>query len=200
MKMLTRKTLSKFGVLAIAALILGPAPTLAGPPGTNLLLKAVMVNGGAIPLDEGECVNVSEAQPFDTLIAAVLVADPVVAETLGGSGQHTVFAPTDDAFAAVDIDCDAVVAMAETDEGREALTDILLYHVAHGRRDAEDVLESKQIRTLLGKFVGQEAGVLTDTSCMTSNIVMPDVAASNGIIHVIDGVLIPGEEKKPSCT
>ena len=71
------------------------------------------------------------------------------------------------------------------------LTNILLYHVAHGRRYAADVIASDQIRMLNGVFVFQSGGVLTDAQGRTSTIIVTDVAASNGIIHAIDTVLLP---------
>ena len=73
----------------------------------------------------------------------------------------------------------------------EGLTDILLYHVAHGRRYSGDVLESEKIRMLNGSFVQQAGGVLTDNQGGMSNIIVTDVPAANGIIHAINAVLIP---------
>ena len=71
------------------------------------------------------------------------------------------------------------------------LTNILLYHVAKGRRYAEDVVASDQIRMLNGGFVWQSGGVLTDAQGGESTIIVTDVEASNGVIHAIDSVLLP---------
>lgn len=139
-------------------------------------------------VDVAIAVNTSGpyAGSFDTLIAAVLAADPVVLRTLTSRGQYTVFAPTDDAFAAIGLNPDTIGTVPQAD-----LTNILLYHVAHGRRYAADVLASDRIRMLNRGFVFQSGGVLTDAQGRTSNIIVTDVEATNGIIHAIDGVLLP---------
>jgi uncharacterized surface protein with fasciclin (FAS1) repeats len=126
------------------------------------------------------------AGAFDTLIAAVLAADPAVVQTLSSKGQYTVFAPTDDAFAAIGLNPTNIGSVP-----KDALTNILLYHVANGRRYADDVVASDQIRMLNAGVVFQEGGVLTDAQGRMSNIIVTDVEASNGVIHAIDGVLLP---------
>lgn len=127
------------------------------------------------------------AGQFDTLIAAVLAADPAVIDTLSGKGQFTVFAPTDDAFAALGLTPDNVGTL-----DRGFLTQVLLYHVAHGRRDSGDVLSSDRIRSLQGNFFFPESNAtITDAVDRTANIIVTDVSASNGIIHAIDAVLLP---------
>jgi uncharacterized surface protein with fasciclin (FAS1) repeats len=167
-------------ILLVALLFaVSAVPAFAGPKGPNLVEVAIYVN-----------TETEFAGQFDTLIAAVLAADPAVLATLTGNGQHTVFAPTDDAFAALGLD--------ETNIGTElpqdVLTQILLYHVAPGRRYAADVLDSDRIRTLLkGKmgFLFQDGGVLTDNLGRNANIIVTDVEAANGIIHAIDAVVLP---------
>jgi len=109
-----------------------------------------------------------------------------VAATLTGGGQHTVFAPTDAAFAALGLNS-ANLCVLSTDE----LTKILLYHVARGNRDAGEVTSSDTIRTLLGARLEQANGVLTDQLGRSADIVMPNVPAANGIIHVINAVVLP---------
>jgi uncharacterized surface protein with fasciclin (FAS1) repeats len=119
-----------------------------------------------------------------------LAADPAVLATLAGNGQHTVFAPTDDAFADLGLNEGNI----GTALSQDALTQILLYHVAPGRRYAEDVLDSDRIRTLYkGKegFLFQEGGVLTDNLSRDASIIVTDVEAANGIIHAIDAVVLP---------
>jgi uncharacterized surface protein with fasciclin (FAS1) repeats len=169
-------------LLTAAIFAFGAGPALAGgPKGDNLVDVAVAVNS------EGPF-----AGEFDTLIAAVLAADPAVVATLTGNGQHTVFAPTDTAFALLGITADNLDdLLADGTLTVEGLTGILLYHVAHGRRDAEDVLASEKIRMLNGGFVQQAGGVLTDNQGGMSNIIVTDVPAANGIIHAINAVLIP---------
>ena len=126
---------------------------------------------------------------FNTLIAAVLAADPSVVMLLSDNGQHTVFAPTDAAFGALGLTPDNV-----GDLDQETLTEILAYHVVKGRLLAEDVVAQDKLNTLLrGKngFLGQDGGVLTDNTGRTSNIVITDVKASNGVIHAVDAVVLP---------
>ena len=139
-------------------------------------------------VDVAIAVNASGpyAGAFDTLIAAVLAADPVVVQTLSSRAQYTVFAPTDDAFAAIGLDPSTIGSVPQAD-----LTNILLYHVAYGRRYAADVIASDQIRMLNGGFVYQSGGVLTDAQGRMSTIIVTDVPAKNGVIHAIDGVLLP---------
>ena len=139
-------------------------------------------------VDVAIAVNTSSpyAGSFDTLIAAVLAADPAVVQTLSSRAQYTVFAPTDDAFAKLGLSAGNISTVPQAD-----LTNILLYHVAYGRRYAADVVASDQIRMLNGGFVFQSGGVLTDAQGRMSTIIVTDVAASNGLIHAIDTVLLP---------
>jgi uncharacterized surface protein with fasciclin (FAS1) repeats len=114
----------------------------------------------------------------------LLAADPSIFATLNGPGQFTVFAPTDDAFAAAGIN----VLPAP-----EVLNAVLTYHVAPGRRAANAVTRMSQINTLNGQFIRVSGTTLTDASGRSMNITVPDIAASNGIIHVIDNVLLPAD-------
>jgi len=147
----------------------------AAPKGPTLVDVAIAIN------TEGPY-----AGQFDTLIAAVLAANPAVVKTLSGNGQFTVFAPTDDAFGALGLDENNIATVP-----KDTLTEILLYHVARGRRYAEDVLDSSRIRMMDGGFVFQSGGVLTDNVGRESSIIVTDVEAANGVIHAIDGVLLP---------
>jgi uncharacterized surface protein with fasciclin (FAS1) repeats len=169
----------RFAVLvASAALALAASsPALAGPKGQG--------PKGPNLVDVATDVN-AQTGLFDTLLAAVGAADPAVAATLAGGGQHTVFAPTDDAFAALGLDESNLCLLSQ-----EELTKILLYHVARGQRDAGEVLASDTIRTLLGTRVDQNGGVLTDQLDRDSTIIVTDVFAANGVIHVINAVLLP---------
>ena len=148
---------------------------------------------GANIVDVAIALNTSGpfAGQFDTLIAAVLAADPAVLQRLSAKRQSTVFAPTDAAFEALDL-TPANIATA-LDEA--TLTQILLYHVVNGRRDSTDVLGSTQLRTLQGGFLKQASGVLTDkvgrTATIGAGVGAVDVPASNGIIHAIDAVVLP---------
>jgi uncharacterized surface protein with fasciclin (FAS1) repeats len=161
--------------LVAVLLALSAVPVLAAPPGPTLVDVAIDLNTSG-PF----------AGQFDTLIAAVLAADPAVLATLSGNGQLTVFAPTDDAFLALGLDPDNVGTLPQG-----FLTDVLLYHVAHGRRYADDILMSNRIRTLQRGFLWQDGGVLTDNLGRTASIIATDVEAANGVIHAIDAVVLP---------
>lgn len=124
------------------------------------------------------------AGQFNTLVAAVKAAGLV--ETLSGEGPFTVFAPTDEAFAKLPA---GTVEDLLKPENKEKLTSILTYHVVAGKVMAADV-KSGDVKTVNGK----EATVKVADGKVTigsANVVKTDIAASNGVIHVIDSVLIP---------
>lgn len=159
-------------LMIVSMLLVSVSTVVAAPPGPSIVDVAIEVNEAT-----GE---------FSTLIAAVLAADPAVINTLSGRGQFTVFAPTDAAFAELGFDSENIGTL-----GEDALTQILLYHVVRGRRDAESVLDSTRLRTLQRGFLFQEGGVLTDNLGRESTIVITDVPAANGIIHAISEVVLP---------
>jgi transforming growth factor-beta-induced protein len=123
---------------------------------------------------------------FSTLVAAVTAAELV--ETLSGEGPFTVFAPTNDAFAALPA---GTVESLLLPENKQALTDILLYHVVSGKVMAADVVGLTSAPTVLGKdltiTVRDGKVFLNDTV----EVIITDIEASNGVIHVIDAVLLP---------
>lgn len=122
---------------------------------------------------------------FSTLVAAVSAAGPV--DTLAGEGPFTVFAPTNSAFAAVG--ADTIAALLADPSG--ALTDILLYHVVAGEVPASTVVGLTSAPTVGGTSVKvqvTDGGVVLDRY---ANVIITDIRASNGIIHVIDAVLLP---------
>lgn len=123
---------------------------------------------------------------FDTLLAAVLVADPAVLEALAGFGQYTVFAPTDDAFAAAGLDPSNIGTLDE-----DTLTQILLYHVAQGRLNADVVTNRDSLRMMFGGRIQQSGGVITDNTGGQATIIVTNQRAENGIIHAIDAVILP---------
>ena len=122
------------------------------------------------------------AGSFSTLVAAVKAANLV--DTLKGKGPFTVFAPTDEAFAK--LPAGTVDALLKD---VPKLTKILTYHVVSGKVMAADVTKLKSATTVEGSDVKIDAssGVKINDSTVTT----PDVAADNGVIHVIDTVLIP---------
>ena len=140
--------------------------------------------------DVKSIAEVAVAGGFNTLVAALSAADLV--ETLSGDGAFTVFAPTDEAFAALP---EGMLEglLADT----EALTQILLYHVVGDVVKAETVLTLDEAETLAGDKVSIEVvdgNVFVNDSKVTST----DIEASNGVIHVIDKVLVPGMDETGS--
>ena len=120
---------------------------------------------------------------FTTLVAAVTAADLV--ETLSGEGPFTVFAPTDDAFAALP---EGVLDALLLPENKALLAQILTYHVVSGKVMAADVTDS-DVATVEGQTIA-----LSTASGVTvngANVVAADVMASNGVIHAIDAVILP---------
>lgn len=143
---------------------------------------------GPTILDVAKAYN-SQTGEFSILIAAINAADPVVARTLSGNGKFTVFAPTDAAFVSL---LDELGLTADQVLSNQALvTQVLLYHVVRGNRDSAAILGSSRIRTLERGFLTQSGGVLTDANGRTANIIATDIKASNGVIHVIDRVVLP---------
>ncbi|MGZ4688271.1 MAG: fasciclin domain-containing protein [Acidimicrobiia bacterium] len=134
--------------------------------------------------DPGTIVDVASANPdFSTLVTAVTKAGLV--ETLSGAGPYTVFAPTNAAFSAIPADqLDAILA------DKAQLTKILTYHVLPGKVMAADLKPDQMVKTVEGQDVDIKVtdGAATINGC---KIVKTDVAASNGVIHVIDCVLTP---------
>ena len=125
---------------------------------------------------------------FTTLVAAVGAAG--LAETLKGEGPFTVFAPTDDAFAKLPA---GTVEELLKPENLETLKNILLYHVVPGKVMAADVTALESAETASGESVA----IKTDMGAVNVNdakVVITDIETSNGVIHVIDAVLLPPAE------
>ncbi|MBK9924911.1 MAG: fasciclin domain-containing protein [Anaerolineales bacterium] len=138
-------------------------------------------------MTENTIVDVAIADGrFKTLAAALTAAELV--ETLKGEGPFTVFAPTDDAFAALPA---GTLDDLLKPENKQALTDILLYHVVSGKVMAADVVGLTSAPTVLGKDITitvKDGKVFLND---TVQVIITDVEASNGVIHVIDAVLLP---------
>ncbi|MBL8162191.1 MAG: fasciclin domain-containing protein [Anaerolineae bacterium] len=133
----------------------------------------------------GTIVDIAVGNPdFSTLVAAVQAAGLV--ETLSGEGPFTVFAPTNAAFEALGADTVAA-ALADT----ELLTAILTYHVVAGKVMASDVVGLSEAVTVQGSPITisvVDGNVFLND---TIQVIVTDIEASNGVIHVIDGVLLP---------
>ncbi|WP_082883907.1 fasciclin domain-containing protein [Bacillus sp. SJS] len=125
----------------------------------------------------------AEAGEFKILAAALEKAGLV--ETLKGTGPYTVFAPTDQAFEKLLKDLNIT---AEELLNRKDLKDILLYHVVQGKVLSSDLKNGMKVKTLAGKDVTIS---LDPVKVNNATVVNPDVEASNGVIHVIDTVLVP---------
>ena len=137
-------------------------------------------------------LNVNTASgEFSTLIAALSYAGLV--EAVDAFEQVTVFAPTDDAFAAIGLTAGNVADVFAGDDGKAALTNILLYHLTDGRQFSRPVLNKRQIKMLNGGITSPDAAgpAIIDAQRNAAPIEMADVAARNGVIHIIGAVLIP---------
>ena len=144
-----------------------------------------VIDSVLLPVDQTIPEIATEAGQFSTLLAAVGAAG--LAETLGGEGPFTVFAPTDEAFGTLPA---GTIASLLEPANRAKLTDILKYHVIAGRVDSEAVLKAASAATLLGpqvKITKTESGALINNA----RLITADIDASNGVIHVIDRVLLP---------
>jgi uncharacterized surface protein with fasciclin (FAS1) repeats len=133
----------------------------------------------------GTIVDVAASNPdFSTLVTAVTEAGLV--ETLSGEGPFTVFAPTDEAFAALP---DGLLDALLMPENQEVLTQILTYHVVSGEVMSTDIAPGD-----VATVEGEDITITTDDGGVQVNgatVTTADVDASNGVIHVIDEVLVP---------
>lgn len=160
--MLKKTTLAVLSILCLAA----PAVRAEDAPEKNIVETAVA------------------AGSFNTLVAAVKAAGLV--ETLSGAGPFTVFAPTDDAFAKLPA---GTLEDLLKPENKEKLAGILTYHVVAGKVMAADV-KAGEVATVNGAkatIATSDAGVTIDKA----KVVKTDIATSNGVIHVIDAVILP---------
>ncbi len=156
-----RKTIFAFGTMAALA-----APAYAGSYGKDIVDTA------------------KNAGSFETLLTAATAAGLV--DTLKGDGPFTVFAPTDEAFAALP---EGTVEDLLKPENKEQLASILTYHVIPGEVMSSDLKDDMTAETVQG----EEITIDLDNGPMVNdaNIVTADVDASNGVIHVIDKVIMP---------
>ena len=158
---------------------------------------APMVGGAAMLPSKTIVENASAASNLTTLVTAVKAAGLV--ETLSGPGPFTVFAPINDAFAKLPA---GTVDTLVKPESKAALTKILTYHVVPGTMTAQSLMEAiragggkAELTTVQGeKLTATMKGssvVLTDAKGGTSTVTQADVMQSNGVVHVIDTVLMP---------
>lgn len=141
--------------------------------------------GGIVDNEPNIVETAIAAGDFNTLVAAVQAAGLV--DTLNGPGPFTVFAPTDAAFAKLPPGTlDTLLQPANQDQ----LKDILLYHVVAGEKLASEVVSSSALETVLGQNVSISMQG-SDALVNDAKIVTIDIRTSNGVIHVIDTVLLP---------
>ena len=153
------------------------------------LIAVVTLNTPAVAGQSKDIVDTAVAAgSFKTLAKALTAAGLV--DTLKGAGPFTVFAPTDEAFAKLPA---GTVESLLKPENKAKLQRILTYHVVPGRVMAADVTKLKTAKAVSGdalKITAIDGAVLVDGA----HVVKADVAASNGVIHVIDTVLLPKDE------
>jgi uncharacterized surface protein with fasciclin (FAS1) repeats len=142
--------------------------------------------------DDAVTRNIVEQAQGDTrlsiLVEAVVAAD--LGPTLSGPGPFTVFAPTNDAFAALLQELGVTKAQLLAD--KPLLTAVLTYHVVPGRFEQAQVPVNTPIATVQGQTLTVDAaGVITDQRSRTARIVQANVPATNGVVHVIDRVILP---------
>ena len=151
------------------------------------LTAATAIGGYASSAAAQDIVDTAvEAGSFTTLVAAVEAAGLV--DTLKGEGPFTVFAPTDEAFAALP---EGTVETLLMPENLATLQAVLTYHVVPGKVMSGDLSNNMMATTVQGADVTimTEDGVTVNGA----NVVTPDIEASNGVIHVIDAVILPPE-------
>lgn len=159
---------------------------------TSLAIVAVLVSplaAGSHDKEAGKDIvdTAIAAGSFNTLVAAVQAADLV--DALKADGPITVFAPTDEAFALLP---EGTVENLLKPENKDQLVAILTYHVVPGKIDAAKVTTLESAETLQGESISisvKDGKVFVDNA----QVITADVMASNGIIHVIDHVILPGQ-------
>jgi len=197
-------------VMAEDVVQLESAETLAGQSVTIDASNGVMVDSASVVKADIECSNgaihvidsvilpkdivgvAASNETFSTLVAAVKAAGLV--ETLQSDGPFTVFAPTNAAFDALP---EGTVESLLKPENKEKLVEVLTYHVVSGRVMASDVIEMDSAETVQGQSVQinvkREDGEVTGVTVNDANVIATDVGALNGVIHVIDNVILPHE-------
>jgi len=152
--------------------------------------KTVMVGGAAMFPSKNIVQNAVNSKDHTTLVAAVKAAGLV--ETLEGKGPFTVFAPTNVAFGKLPA---GTVDTLVKPENKATLTKILTYHVVPGKLEASDLSDGKKLKTVEGETltVKKSGGsvMIVDAKGGSATVTIPNVNQSNGVIHVVDTVLMP---------
>ena len=152
--------------------------------------KTVMVGGAPMYPSKNIVENAVNSKDHTTLVAAVKAAGLV--DTLSGKGPFTVFAPTNAAFGKLPA---GTVDTLVKPESKATLTKILTYHVVAGKMNAADLTDGKKLTTVEGEVLTVKASggkvMIVDAKGGSSTVTIADVNQSNGVIHVIDTVLMP---------
>ncbi len=190
------KLVKTFAALAIMGLVATSCKNKETTETTETVVDTTATTEVAVV--EPNIVEVASGnENFSTLVAAVTAAE--LGETLSGNGPFTVFAPTNDAFAKLP---KGTVETLLKPENIEKLKSILTYHVVSGKFDAATVIDAIKknnnkytVTTVQGAKIDlslkDDKVILTDATGAMATVVMPDVAASNGVIHAIDAVVMP---------
>jgi uncharacterized surface protein with fasciclin (FAS1) repeats len=179
----------RIALLSAAAFSMLALATTVAPP-LHAEEKTVMVGGAAMYPSKNIIQNAVNSKDHTTLVAAVKAAGLV--QTLEGKGPFTVFAPTNTAFGKLPA---GTVDDLVKPENKPTLTKILTYHVVPGRLEASDLTDGKMLKTVEGETLtvkkdGSKIWIL-DAKGDTSMVTISNVNQSNGVIHVVDTVLMP---------
>jgi uncharacterized surface protein with fasciclin (FAS1) repeats len=174
-------------ICGVLAAVVAMAATLSSATAGECPLSKKAVKVQAVKLAEKKDIvdTAVGAKSFTTLVAAVKAAGLV--ETLKSKGPFTVFAPTDEAFAKLP---EGTVESLLKPENKDKLVAVLTYHVVPGKVMAADVVKLKNAKTVQG---GEVDIVVADGKVKVdnANVVKTDIECSNGVIHVIDAVILP---------
>ena len=185
------KTTSHIALMSAAAFsALMMTATFVAPVQAKEKEKTVMVGGAAMFPSKTIVQNAVNSKDHTTLVAAVKAAGLV--DTLSSKGPFTVFAPTNAAFAKLPA---GTVETLVKPENKATLTKILTYHVVAGNLKASDLTDGKKLTTVEGeqltvKNAGGKVSII-DAKGGYSNVTISNVNQSNGVIHVVDTVLMP---------
>lgn len=170
---------------AVSALLLGACSSSSSGGGDGMKEKASMAASQPAGMAKNIVAVAKDAKAFNTLVTALNAAG--LTETLSSGGPFTVFAPTDEAFAALPA---GTLQSLLKPENKAQLQNVLKYHVVSGQVMAEEVVGLSSAESLLGASlpIQTEGG---QVMVGNATVVQTDVEASNGVIHVIDQVLLP---------
>jgi uncharacterized surface protein with fasciclin (FAS1) repeats len=185
-------TAAAFGALALTATVIAPASAQEKKMMKSEMSgeRTVMVGGAAMFPSKNIVQNAVNSKDHTTLVAAVKAAGLV--DTLEGKGPFTVFAPTNSAFGKLPA---GTVDTLVKPENKATLTKILTYHVVPGKLEASDLTDGKKLKTAEGEVLtvkrSGDTVMIVDAKGGSSTVTIPNVNQSNGVIHVVDTVLMP---------